>query len=268
MSDPIDHVKTKIEDKQFTTDIVGQTFEGHELVRVYAAKKVFTDVSFKKTIISACYLRNCTFIRCDFTGAHLKETNFRGAKFSDCDFRYTTWEKSYLEGDFLKSCLPSEENLARDLVRSLRVNFTQIGNYDAVNEAAGIEVRLTGSHLYNAAYSRQSYYRTKYHGLERAKHALRHAGWKLLDLLWGNGESIFRVLLSSLLVILLASLWLYAKASGKTEFSDAARASALQFWGVTSLPSADTDIALALVVSRLVLFGLFMAILIKRLSRR
>ena len=124
----------------------------------------FFDVSFKQCDFANCYFRNCRFIRCNFTGATIKESNFRGSQFEECNFRYTSWEKTILDEHFLDTCLPSEENLARDLARSLRVNFSQIGNYDAVNKAASIEVSLTGQHLYNAAYSRQSYYRSKYKG--------------------------------------------------------------------------------------------------------
>ena len=153
-------------------------------------------MSFKQSEISDCYFRNCRFIRCDFTGANISRSNFRGAQYEECKFQYSTWEHTQLDEEFLYNCLPSEENLARDLVRSLRVNFGHIGNYAAVNRAASIEVALTGQHLYHAAYSKQSYYRSKYKGWDRVTHIIRHARWKALDLLWGNGESIFRILIS------------------------------------------------------------------------
>ena len=205
-----DNKKPRIEDAEFTDDLSDDDFTRHDLVRVFAVKKVFTKVSFKQSNFVGCYFRNCRFIGCDFTGAFVKESNLRGSQFENCTFRYTSWEKSHLDDDFLDHCLPSEENLARDLVRSLRVNFADIGNYEAVNRAASIEVHLTGRHLYKAAYSNESYYRSKYKGWQRISHAAQHVRWKALDLLWGNGESIVRILISSLLAISAVSIF-YAR---------------------------------------------------------
>jgi uncharacterized protein YjbI with pentapeptide repeats len=260
------HVKERLEDKELIGEVTKESFERKELVRLYAVKVIFTDVSFKQASIAHCYFRNCTFIRCDFTGAHVKDTNLRGSSFSNCKFSYTTWDKSVLDETFLDSCLPSEENLARDLVRALRVNFAQVGNYHAVNRAAALEVKLTGQHLYNAAYSKQGYYRSKYSGFSRIKHAFKHAGWKCLDLLWGNGESLGRILISSVIVIIIAAIWL-ALANPKIAFSDAMIGAFLQFWGIT-VQSMSYGWAVSLIIARFVLFGLFMAILVKRLSRR
>lgn len=142
-----EHKKAIIENKEFLGEVRGENLSLTELTRVYAVGVTFVDVNFKQSNFSLCYFRNCRFIKCDFPGAHISESNFRGSQFEECDFRYTTWEKTFLDEHFLDTCLPSEENLARDLVRSLRVNFSQIGNYEAVNKAASIEVSLTGQHL-------------------------------------------------------------------------------------------------------------------------
>jgi len=149
----------------------------------------------------------------------------------------------------------------------LRVNFSQIGNYEAVNKAASIEVSLTGQHLYNAAYSRQSYYRAKYKGWARLVHAINHARWKALDLLWGNGESIVRVAFSGLAVIVVTALFMMRDHS-QPLFLTAFWGAFTSFWGIQGgTPLPDTYIVV-LTVIRFILFGLFMAILVKRLSRR
>lgn len=261
-----DNKKTKRADVELTGDISNEDFTRYDMVRVFAVGKVFTKISFKQVNFTGCYFRNCRFIGCDFTGAFVKETNLRGSQFENCTFRYTAWEKSHLDDDFLDRCLPSEENLARDLVRSLRVNFSEIGNYEAVNRAASIEVRLTGQHLYKAAYSNESYYRSKYKGWERLSHAAQHARWKALDLLWGNGESIVRILISCFLAILTVSL-LYARDT-KLSLADAFTESIWQFWGKQYAQAMPPIYTLALTIAQFVAFGLFMAILVKRLSRR
>jgi len=149
----------------------------------------------------------------------------------------------------------------------LRTNFTQIGNYEAVNKAASKEVRLTGVHFYKAAYSAESYYRSKYKGLTRLKMGALHAKWKAFDLLWGNGESIFRVAVSAAFIILVAALLSHLFIETRP-FRDDLRAVAFGFWGLSVGLTLKPSLALGLNLARLVLFGLFMAILVKRLSRR
>ena len=262
-----EHTKAVIEHKEVHGEVRNTDLSVKVLSHVFAVNVAFFDVSFKQCDFANCYFRNCRFIRCNFTGATIKECNFRGSQFDECDFRYTSWEKTILDEHFLDTCLPSEENLARDLARSLRVNFSQIGNYDAVNKAASIEVSLTGQHLYNAAYSRQSYYRGKYKGWSRISHALGHARWKTLDLLWGNGESIMRVALSGLVVVILAAIALMRDHS-QLVFSDALWSAFSGFWGIQGEAKLPDSFEVTLTIIRFILFGLFMAILIKRLSRR
>jgi len=262
-----EHIKPVIEHKEVQGEVRNTDLSVKVLSHVFAVNVAFFEVSFKQCEFVNCYFRNCRFIRCNFTGATIKESNFRGSQFEECDFRYTSWEKTVLDEHFLDTCLPSEENLARDLARSLRVNFSQIGNYDAVNKAASIEVSLTGQHLYNAAYSRQSYYRGKYKGWSRISHALGHARWKALDLLWGNGESILRVALSGLVVVIFAAIALVRDHS-QLIFSDALWSAFSGFWGIQNGAKLPDSYAVTLTIIRFILFGLFMAILIKRLSRR
>lgn len=262
-----DHSKPLIEDKEFVTEVREADLSQQALRRVFAVKKTFIDVSFKQSEISQCYFRNCRFIRCDFTGASISRSNFRGSQYEECKFHYSSWEHSILDEEFLDNCLPSEENIARDLVRSLRVNFSQIGNYPAVNKAASIEVALTGRHLFHAAYSKQSYYRAKYKGWNRITYGIRHAKWKALDLLWGNGESLYRIAVCGLFTIVAFTAilsWQYPQFSWPSSFGVVATA----FLGSGTTPPVPGSYAVILTIVRFILFGLFIAILIKRLSRR
>lgn len=262
-----EHIKPVIEYKEIRGEARNEDFSVRRLSHMFAVDVAFFDVSFKQSDFVNCYFRNCRFTRCNFTGATIKESNFRGSQFETCDFRYTSWEKTILDEHILDTCLPSEENLARDLTRSLRVNFSQIGNYDAVNKAALIEVSLTGHYLFNAAYSRQSYYRGKYKGWSRISHALGHARWKTLELLWGNGESPLRVAMSGLVVIVVAAFAIMRN-QPRPIFLDALWSAFSCFWGVPGEVKLPNVYAVTLTVIRFILFGLFMAILIKRLSRR
>ena len=263
----VDHAKSVVEDKEFVSDVRDEKFTQNSLRRLFAVKKNFVNVCFKQTELSDCYFRNCRFIRCDFTGAKISRCNLRGSQYEECKFQYTTWEHTHLDEEFLDNCLPSEENLARDLVRTLRVNFGHIGNYPAVNKAASIEVALTGQHLFNAAYSKQAYYRSKYKGWSRVVHGARHLKWKALDLLWGNGESLLRVLACGIFLVFIWSAllaWQFPEFSWPESLSVVSRA----FWGVSTTPPVPGGHLAALTAFRFVIAGLFMAILIKRLARR
>lgn len=202
-----EHKKIQHVNLQIVESVKGENCSQQHYVRVFAVNIIFTEVSFKQSIFEQCYFRNCTFVRCDFIGAEFQSCNLRGAKFDGCTFNYSTWNSTILEQRFLSECLPSEENLARDLVQELRVNFSEIGNYPAVNAASSIEVKLSGTHLYKAAFSKESYYRSKYKGFDRAWMALKYIGWKFLDLLWGNGESISKVLISASIFLLMLSIF-------------------------------------------------------------
>lgn len=261
-----DRKQEVLEEVELLADLCDYDLSRHDLFHVIAKGRLFHKVSFKQAALTECYFRNCRFVECDFTGATIKGTNLRGAQFEGCTFRYTTWEKSPLDDEFLDNCLPSEENLARDLVRSLRVNFAETGNYAAVNKAASIEVRLTGEHLYKAAYSRQSYYRLKYKGWHRASHAFRHARWKAFDLVWGNGESVGRIVVSSIAVVL-ACAAIYAHDSQRP-FADALLESLWHFWGRQHARAMPPIYALALAITQFFALGLFIAVLVKRLSHR
>ncbi len=264
----VDHKKERIEDKEFSENIQKSDYKQKDFVRVFAVNKVFENVDFSQCSFSSCYFRKCKFIRCNFQGAFFKETYLRGSSFPECIFKYTTFEKTAIDESFLDTSLPAEENLARDLVRALRVNFSQIGNYDAVNKASAIEVKLTGVHLYKAAYSKESYYRgkEKYSGFNRFLLALDHAKWKLLDLLWGNGESIFRILISSLVFVLCiaAMHWL----SFQVNFLGSLKSSVYGFWGVGSHLAIPNHYRLTLTIGRLIFFSLFISVLVKRLAKR
>ena len=262
-----ENVKETLVDQEFYETTRDADLSKKQLDRIYAVDQDFINVSFAQSILTSCYFRKCRFVDCDFTGATMINCNFKGASFDGCTFKYTSWEKTLLEDAFLDVCLPSEENLARDLVRSLRVNFAHVGNYEAVNRAASIEVGLTGRHLRNAAFSKQSYYRAKYKGWNRVFQVGAYVKWRALDLLWGNGENPCRVMASACVVIGLIAAWrLYSEP--EPGFADAVLTALAHFFGVEHQPPVSLGVSISLTAVRFVLLGLFMTIVIKRLSRR
>ena len=262
-----DHTKDSIKNKEIQSDVHNEDLSRKILKRVFAVNLTFENVKFMQADFVDCYFRNCNFIGCDFTGSSFLNSNFRGSRYEGCQFKYSTWENTHLDEDFLENCLPSEENLARDLVRTLRVNYGQIGNYEAVNKAASVEVALTGKHLFSAAYSKQFYYRSKYKGLQRISHGYQHFQWKVLDLLWGNGESLIRTILSGAFLLAVCATCISWN-NQELKWPDAMSLVVKSFFGVSTEPALPDWQLASLTALQLLLVGLFLAIVIKRLARR
>src|SRR5271170_1288995 len=156
--------KTVVTDHKFASDESSSRFSNHVFVRLVAVGRTFTKVDFRYTFFDACYLRNCRFDSCDFTGCRFANTQLPGAKFSGCKFDYATFEKTLIDTGVLDTECPGLENLKMRFARSLRTNFQQLGDADAVNKAMRVELSATEIHLKKAWQSNESYYRSQHPG--------------------------------------------------------------------------------------------------------
>jgi len=184
-----DSNRIKIEDKKIDADLAADNLSNRLFVRLVAKEKGFTKVDFKYSIFDTCYLRQCTFDGCDFTGCRFLGTSLYGSKFSGCRFDYATFERTVVASDLLNICCPAPENLKMKFARSLRVNYQQLGDVQAANMAIHVELDATKEHLWKAWRSNDWYYRQKYRNWKRFKVFFEWLGFKLLDWIWGNGES-------------------------------------------------------------------------------
>jgi hypothetical protein len=98
---------------------------------------------------------------------------------------------------------PGDENLKSRFARSLRMNFQQLGDAAAVNKAMAVELKATETHLKKAWQSNEAYYRSHYRGFSRLRVFLDWFKFKRLDLIWGNGASLLRLIRSAVIVLLL-----------------------------------------------------------------
>jgi uncharacterized protein YjbI with pentapeptide repeats len=194
-----DSNRTRLEDKEVATDLSGSDLGMHLLLRVSAKERTFNRVSFRYTIFDNCYLRKCRFQDCDFTGAQFVGSNLRESSFDGSRFDYCRFSSSIVPHTVLQRHLPGFENVARELARSLRVNYGQLGDATGVNLAIAAELRATKAHLQKAAWSAESYYRRKYRGLARLRVIAENASFHLQDWVWGNGESVLKVFRSIVL---------------------------------------------------------------------
>lgn len=258
-------------DKKFDSDVSGNQFANQLFVRLVAKKRLFTNVDFKYSIFDTCYLRNCTFDSCDFTGCRFIGTNLHGSSFSGCKFEYTNFERTIVDNDILDTGCPGHENLKMRFARTLRMNYQQLGDAKSANKAIGVELQASEVYLHKAWHSNESYYRKKHAGWKRAKAFFEWAEFKVLDLIWGNGESALKLLRAILLALFLMTL-IDAIAFKDPQRLDSYAQSLLEspqvFLGTLSPKHYPNSYLTAILFVRLIAFGFFMSIIIKRFNRR
>jgi hypothetical protein len=268
----IDSQRIEYKDKALRANIVDSDWSNLQLVRFVAIKKRFTKVNFANSTFDSCYLRDCEFDSCDFTGVRFSSANLHGAKFIGCIFDYATFERTVIDDAVLTDNCPAHENLKMRFARSLRTNYQQLGDAAAANHAIRVELDATEVHLHKAWSSNDRYYRTKYAGfLSRTKQFASWVKFKILDYVWGNGESISALLRAVIIVILAITILDLATdpapLPSKVFFGSLWRAPQI-FFGVSTPQYISPGWLTFITVLRLISFGFLMAILIKRFNRR
>ena len=267
----VDSNKIILTDKKFDANASGDSYSNHLFIRLVATKKIFANVDFKYSFFETCYLRDCQFDSCDFTGCRFLATNLHGSSFLGCKFDYASFERTLVDNDILDSGCPGHENLKMRFARGLRMNYQLLGDAVSANKAMGVELQASEVHLYKAWHSNESYYRKKYAEWKRAKAFFEWVKFKALDLVWGNGESTYKLIratLAALIVISLYDVLQFKDVRAVVSYTQAFFDSPQILLGTLS-PSYYSSASLTIILFiRLVLFGFFMAILIKRLNRR
>ncbi len=258
-------------DVKIKTDISNTNFSNKLFVRLVSKNNHFDKIDFKYTIFDTCYLRNCVFDSCDFTGCRFIGSNFYGSSFNGCKFDYTYFEKTIVDDDILNVGCPSFENLKLKFARTLRQNFQQLGDSKSVNKAINVELDATEIYLKKSWSSNESYYRKKYKGSKRILKLLEWTSFKILDFIWGNGESAWKLLRSIILLLVLMTIYDVIKFKNPNiiiNYLNSLRLMPSIFLGVNS-PSYYSYFYLSLIAFlRLLAIGFFISILIKRFNRR
>ena len=167
---------------------------------------------------------------------------------------------------------PGAENLRLKFARTLRTNFQAIGDAASVNKAMNIELDATREHFWKGWRSRESYYRAKYNGLSRVIMFVRWVNFKLWDYIWGHGESSWKLARAFALVLLVISIR-DVFLTGKdpvllSSYFESLRQAPAVFLGVRPVKAYPELYVSAILLSRLILVGFFLSIVIKRFSRR
>lgn len=259
-------------DKAVPNDVEDGDWSNLQLVRLVAINKTFKKVNFANTTFDNCYLRDCRFDSCDFTGSKFSLTNFHGAKFIGCKFAYATFERTIVDDHILNENCPPFENQKMRFARSLRTNYQQIGDAAAANHAIRVELDATEVHLRKSWNSNDQYYRKKYPGFfNRVKQFSSWVKFRLLDYIWGNGENLaafFRTVVVFMLAIAILDLFLNPSTSALPDTYAALWRAPQIFLGIAPPGYISAGWQTIITLVRLIAFGLFMSILIKRFNRR
>ncbi|WP_269684790.1 pentapeptide repeat-containing protein [Flavobacterium lacustre] len=247
--------------------------------RAVATDFIFRNIDFSKTIFDNCYLRDCLFINCKFEGAKFMNCNLQGSYFELCNFDYVTFEKTFVDDEIFE-CAPKKDNLKYKFARSLKLNYASIGDYIKASKAVTIELEATKSHLKDSWLSGEEWYNLKYGGIKRRSEQF----WKwfkvsALDFVWGNGESLWRLIRFNLLIFALLTFYHIVEKSIKNTFQIInifIIKIPSNYFGITIIDSNSKDyfeyypawLSLILVITRLICFGLLMSIIIKKYNRR
>lgn len=240
--------------------------------RLNAKKIKFKNVSFEHCIFDNCYLNNCVFDSCDFTGCKFIASNLQNTSFSGCKFRYVTFERTQLDDDILSSEAPNEENLKIKFARSLRMNYQQIGNAKAVNKAISLELDTTALYLFKSWNSKEKYYKEKYPGfLNGFFQFLKWVEFWILDFVWGNGESILKLIRSILIIILSIAIYITNFSNDNLTigfYLSNIQAACEIFLGFNNFENFNHWFLIIITSLRFISIALLTALLVKRFSRR
>lgn len=267
----VDNTIIRIEDQRFVSGEKDKDYRRHFFLRLVAKEIEFQSVNFSYCTFDSCYLRKCRFIKCNFTGCKFLSTSFYGSVFSYCTFDYAIFEKTIIADDILSTQAPERENLKAWFARSLRVNFQQLGQAESVNKAIKVELSATRTHLYLAWSSNSDYYREKYPGFKRGVSFLKWLWFSILQVLWGNGESVPRLLFSMLGVFVLMAIYHGSRSVAPRQIDSywsGLLAAPEIFLGVRSFRSDAYWYLTAVAATRLLFFAALASILLKRFNRR
>ena len=256
----------KLENQYVIQNIIkneNRIFKYKHFINLSSKDKVYDNVDFSFSIFDNAYFRDCEFRNCNFTGTIIKNSNFKGAKFKNCNFDYSFFEKTQISINILYENSPQKENIKSSFARNLRTNFQQLGDSRNVNRAILIELEATREHLKKIYYDYSSHYRDKYKSWRRVKGFQDYYTFIFFDFIWGNGESLWKLLRSLLLLIVLIN---FVDFYYNTE-TEVTRGFNLLL-GTTQLKLIPETWNSIFLLIRLLMMSLLTALIIKRISRR
>lgn len=180
----------------------------------------FANIGLYKSKFIRCKFQQCVFIECYFRYAELQYIDFTGCKFIKCNFgstkienstfMYASFEQCYIKYDILKFNFPLiENNLTWKLCLNMERECLNIGDASDADKYFWAAKNAADRNLKDIILLRNTYERDRYNIINQCKAFYRLVLSKLNRFVWGYGESIYKLIRSSFLVIILYAVFYY-----------------------------------------------------------
>lgn len=240
-------------------------------IRVGGKKIIFKEIDFSHSYFENCYFRDCVFENCKLDGCKFTNSNFHGCSFPNSTFEYANFEKTFIDNDVLINNIPKYENITSKFARSLRLNYSSLGDAESAHKAMKLELKATETHLYKSWQSKEKYYRTKYQGLNRIAHFFKWFNFRIQNFVWGNGESPKKLFFTGFylwVIMTIIDVFYFKDNNLISNYFYSFLQMPSVFLGINK-PSHYSEIYLSVIaISRLIGFSLFMSIIIKLFNKR
>lgn len=177
----VDRPLVPIDSKYFIKVVSGIAFPHHYFKNCGAKEATFTDIDFSFSIFEKTYFHECKFINCKFTGARIVESNFRGSTFDNCEFNYVTIRQTLISHVEVLANCPSWPNVKREMMRSFRINADSVGDVEASKAFVREELAASREHLRKAREAKEPYYAKKYSGFKKRLNVHWDSFWSFMD---------------------------------------------------------------------------------------
>ena len=184
-----------------------QRIDGQAISNGRFAHCTFINVSFKDTNLATFSFLNCVFVNCYFRRATLQNCSLVGCRFIDCDFpklnlvacdfRYVRFRRCQIDFSNMRSSLPNEPNLRRELCRNLASESSNLGLRRAARSYRLEEMAARERHLWNAVRGESDWYSNHYRGFAKLRALLNLTNSLINRYLFGYGESLSVLLRTS-----------------------------------------------------------------------
>jgi hypothetical protein len=181
-------------------------FSGRYLRDIEGKEVTYSDCTFSYSIIERGYFHKAIFINCKFIGARIRESIFRSATFENCDFSYVDFHRCVLPVPQLLANLPGYPNVRWELLHNLRANAHSVGDTKWEADVVYHEARTEIEHWRGIANAGTGYYQ-KYSMRQRLAARFHHVRLLAERYIWGHGESLFRLALSTVFFLFVFSFF-------------------------------------------------------------
>ncbi|WP_449431789.1 pentapeptide repeat-containing protein [Pseudomonas putida] len=181
-------------------------FSNQHLCDIDGKETVYQGCKFNYSIITRGYFHKAAFKNCKFIGTRIEDSVFRSATFESCDFSYADFDRTVVPVPQLLANLPAYANVRWEFLHTIKANASSLGDtrYDSI--LVFHEARTEIEHWRGIANGGTSYYQ-KYKRTERLYARLKQIRLLTERYVWGHGESLSRLLISTFLLLCLLSLF-------------------------------------------------------------